>query len=289
MRASRQLQAEVVRYARALHQRGWVANHDGNVTARVAGDRFLATPTATSKADVDDKNLLELDSKGERVAGRGRRFGEIGLHLAVYRARPDVSAVIHAHPPSATALACSGQNLIEVPFIAEAVVSIGPRIPLIPFAAPGAGDAEALAPQLGEVDVALLGSHGVLAWGSSVELAYLRLELCEHLARIALAAQPVGGVKPLPAEAMEALLRKRAGAGLGTAADRAVELWRGGSPATAPSQPRKKVAACAPAPHANVEVTPVVRSKAEKSVIASADPQVQRIIREEIVKILSDS
>lgn len=278
MRAPRQLRADVVRYARALHKRGWVANHDGNVTARVADGRFLATPTATSKADVDDGNLLEVDSQGNRVSGSSNRFGEIGLHLEVYRARPDVGAVVHAHPPSATALACSGHNLIETPFIAEAIVSIGPSIPLVAHADPGAASVRALASHVADVDAVLLEGHGVLTWGQTVEFAFLRMELVEHLARIALAAQTVGGVKPLPAASIGPLLEKRARANLGAAADRAVERYG-----------KQTVAACAPAPHANVSVTPVGGPGAQprSGVIAGADPAVHRIIREEIVKILA--
>lgn len=266
MRASRQLRTDAVRYARALHEQGWVANHDGNITAKIAADRFLATPTATSKSDVVDKNLLEVDAQGNRVSGTSRRFSEINLHLLVYNKRDDAVAVVHAHPPYATALACSGRNLIERPFIAEAVVSIGPTIPLVPFASPGQAAADALAPFVDTVDAVLLESHGVLAWGQSIEQAYLRLELVEHLAKIALAAEPCGGVKALPEAALEPLLAARAKAGLGRAADRALELYG-----------PKSVIACAPAPHSRVAV------KAGPS----AGSDVGQIIREEVFKILS--
>ncbi|HTM21162.1 MAG TPA: class II aldolase/adducin family protein, partial [Kofleriaceae bacterium] len=199
--------------------------------------------------------LCEVDESGKRVAG-GKPFGEIGLHATLYRRRPDAAAVVHAHPPHATALACSGVNLIERPFIAEAVVSLGARIPLVPFAAPGPAACEALAAVAGEVDVALLGNHGVIAWGASLEQAYLRMELVEHLARIAVAAQAVGGVRPLPDAAIGPLLEARAKAGLGVAP--------------------KAVVACAPAPHANVEV-----------VAPGGGSEMSRIIGEEIARALT--
>ena len=129
------LRAQLADVARHLHARGWVANHDGNVTVR-DGAQFLATPTATSKRLIDERSVLELDAAGKPV-GSGRVFGEIGLHLAVYQRRPDVGAVVHAHPPAATAIASSRGNPIETPFIAEAVVSLGARIPKIAYAAPG--------------------------------------------------------------------------------------------------------------------------------------------------------
>jgi L-fuculose-phosphate aldolase len=259
---------QMVRYAHRLHAAGWVANHDGNLSARLRPGRFLCTPTAISKADVDLAGLVEVDDAGKRVAG-GKPFGEIGLHMTLYRRRADAAAVIHAHPPQATALACSGVNLIERPFIAEAVVSLGVRIPLVPFAAPGPAACEALAGVAGEADVALLGNHGVIAWGTDLEQAYLRLELVEHLARIAIAAQAVGGVQALPEAAIRPLLEARAKAGLGANPGTP-------TPATAPAPAIPRVVACAPAPHAQVEV------------VAPGGPsEMARIIGEEIARVLA--
>ena len=130
----KQLRHQVAETAQFLHRVGWVANHDGNVTAR-DGNRFIATPTATSKRVVEEKHLIEVDAKGS-VHGAGKVFGEIGLHLVVYERRPDIGAVVHAHPPYATAIGCSKRNPIERPFIAEALVSLGPRIPKLAYAQP---------------------------------------------------------------------------------------------------------------------------------------------------------
>jgi L-fuculose-phosphate aldolase len=235
MQATRQMRKQVIDTARLLHERGWVANHDGNITVRTAPNRFLATPTATSKGAVHDGNLIEVDAGGKVLAGAARPFGELGLHLAVYERRPDVQAVVHAHPPHATAIACSAGNPIERPFIAEAVVSIGPVIPKVPFAAPGDEAVRALAPVIERVDAVLLTSHGVMAWGADVEQAYLRLELVEHLARVALLAQPLGGVVPLPEDALPRLLQARARAGLGRAADAAMEQPRPRAPGAMPA------------------------------------------------------
>jgi L-fuculose-phosphate aldolase len=209
--------------SRLLARRGWVANHDGNITARLAPDRYLATPTATSKRLVDDAMLIEVDGQGTRRSGTARPFGELDLHLGIYPCRDDVNAVVHAHPPHATAIACSPHNPIERPFIAEAVISIGALVPRLPFAMPGPDARRALMSVAEHVDAALLGNHGVIAWGADIEQAYLRLELIEHLARIAILAQPVGGVSPLPDSAVADLLQKRARAGLGKAAAKAVD------------------------------------------------------------------
>ncbi len=273
------LRVQVAEVSRLLHARGWVANHDGNVTAR-DGARFLATPTATSKRLIGDRDLIELDAKGQ-VQGRGKVFGEIGLHLTVYDRRPDVGCVVHAHPPNATAIASSRANLIERPFLAEAVVSLGPRIPKIAFAMPGDPARAALAPWCELVDAVLLGNHGVLAWGADPEQAYLRLELVEHLATIAIAAAPIGGIEPLPEAAFAPLLAARAKANLGRAGDRAV--------ATAAQllETPRAVVACAPAPHASV---PTI-SAGGKPISPAAGPslgtaELAAVVREEIVRAL---
>ena len=224
MNSSRDLRDQVIATAHALHARGWVANHDGNITVRRGPDRFLCTPTAVSKARVDHQNLIEVDGAGKRVSGTARSFSELGLHLTVYRNRDDVGAVIHAHPPHATALACSGATLIERPFSPEVVVSLGPWIPTVPLARPGAAAEKALLAYVGDVDVVLLGGHGVLSWGADLETAFLRMELCEHHARIAIAAQATGGVRPLPDAMLVPLCAARARARLGRAGERAVEL-----------------------------------------------------------------
>jgi L-fuculose-phosphate aldolase len=260
---------QVAEVARRLHASGWVANHDGNVTAR-DGARLLATPTATSKRLVGERDLIEVDARGT-VHGRGKVFGEIGLHLVVYERRPDVGCVVHAHPPNATAISASRGNPIERPFVAEALVSLGPRIPKLPYAQPGEAARAQLAPWCELVDAVLLGNHGVIAWGADPEQAVLRLELVEHLARIAIAAAPLGGVEPLPEAAIAPLIAARAKANIGHAADRAVATAAqllGDTPGP--------VVACAPAPHSPV---PTISPGGRPAELAA-------IVREEIVRAL---
>jgi L-fuculose-phosphate aldolase len=268
----RQLRVQVAECARHLHAAGWCANHDGNVSAR-DDKRFVATPTATSKRLVAEKDLIEVDAKGA-VIGSGKVFGEIGLHLVVYERRPDVGAVVHAHPPYATAIASSARNPIERPFIAEAVVSLGAKIPKVPYAQPGEPARAALAPWCELVDVVLLGNHGVIAWGKDCETALLRLELVEHLAKIALAAAPLGGIEPLPDSAIEPLLAARAKANIGRAADRAVAT-------SSQLLGTKPVVACAPAPHSPV---PTISPSG-----SSGPRDLASVVREEIVKALRGS
>lgn len=275
----RSLRLAVAETSRHLHTAGWCANHDGNVSAR-DGNRYIATPTATSKRLVADQDLIEVDGKGQ-VHGRGKVFGEIGLHLCVYERRPDIGAVVHAHPPYATAIGASRQNPIERPFIAEALVSLGPLIPKLPYAQPGDGARAALAPWCELVDAVILGNHGVIAWGKDCETALLRLELVEHLAKIAIAAVPLGGIEPLPDSALQPLLAARAKAGIGRAADRALEtaaqLLGRSLPGAAAQRP---VVACAPAPHSEVPVVPPSGNKPH---------DIAQLVREEIVRALKSS
>ena len=214
-----ELAAWIVRASHALFDRGWVANHDGNVSVKLDGGRFLVTPTAISKIDVREGNLAVVGGDGKPVEGETRPPSEFALHLGAYAERPDIGAVVHAHPPYATALACAGKSLTT--FLPEAVVSIGPKIPLAEYALPyGAEGAAPIRRLIGRHDALLLVSHGVITVGADLEQALLRMELVEHLATIWTLAQPLGGVRPLDTDSLRTLIGQRRGAKLGLAADR---------------------------------------------------------------------
>lgn len=209
----------IVQASLALHQRGWVANHDGNVSARLPDDRFLVTPTATAKVDVTEGGLAVAGLDGKPVEGDSRPPSEFALHLGCYGVRPDIGAVVHAHPPFATALACAGRSLTT--FLPEAVVSLGLQVPLAPFALPyGAEGAAPIRALIGDYDALLLSNHGVITVGKDVEQALLRMELVEHMARVYTLALPLGGVQELAPETLPVLVGKRRKAGLGLAAER---------------------------------------------------------------------
>ena len=198
---------DIVRACAHLAARGWVANHDGNVSAKSSPQRYLCTPGATHKSVIRVQDLLVTDAAGKQLSGRGKTFSEYALHLAVYRSRKHVGAVVHAHPPFATALGASGRELVT--FLPEAVVSLGAKVPLVPLAAPGAAAVKALEPFVATYDAVLVAGNGVFAWGDDVDQALLRLELVEHLATIATHAQVWGGPQPLPQDMIAALLEAR--------------------------------------------------------------------------------
>ncbi len=239
------LRRELAAAVRQLAARGWVANHDGNATARLGDGRLLCTPTAMAKAEIAPETLLVLDAAGAVLAGSRKPMSELHLHRAALAARPDIGVVLHAHPPHLCAFAAAGQGLPH-PFLAEAAVSLGPTLPVVALAAPGdpaldRGVAEALA----VADVVILAGHGLLTVGGSPEQALLRMELVEHLARIALLAVPLGGVRPLPAAMVAALTAKgrppsQPGFGAAPAASGApapADPWRSAAPEPAGPRP----------------------------------------------------
>jgi L-fuculose-phosphate aldolase len=203
----------IVEICQKLDKKGWVANHDGNISLCFE-DGLLATPTAVGKADIAPEMILTLDRLGNKIAGIGKPFSEIKLHLIAYGCREDIKAVVHAHPPFAMARGLVGGNFeIRVP---EAVVSIGDVIPVAPYALPGAEENyHILTEALSCSDVFMMAGNGVLSVGRDVKEAYLRMELLEHLLRIDYYAKSMGTAMTLPEEDKRKLLEKRAAIGLG--------------------------------------------------------------------------
>jgi L-fuculose-phosphate aldolase len=216
--SERRLRVLMTRYSKAVYDRGWVANHDGNLSSRLGDDSFLITPTAVSKGDIAEDCLLVVNGKGEVQSGSRRPFSEFSLHMEIYRSRADVKAVCHAHPPSATSFAVAGRAM-DNPIIAEAVVSLGSSIPLAPYSLPGSSQSlDSVRELMTYYDAILLESHGVITAGVDLEQAYLRMELVEHLAKIELGSRQLGRTQHIPEEDVLHLLKKRSGAGLGPVA-----------------------------------------------------------------------
>ena len=191
---------QIVRVCRRLYERGLIAGPDGNVSVRLGADRVLVTPSGLSKVDVTEDVLVEVGLDGRPLAGAGegggRASSELRVHLAIYRARPDVVAVVHAHPPTATAFGVAGETIPER-VLPEVICQMG-SVALVPYATPGT-DAAALAfaPFLAGHDAFLMANHGATTLGPTLEAAHQRMESLEHAARIVLAARLLGKVTPL--------------------------------------------------------------------------------------------
>src|SRR6201997_4996802 len=158
MLSERTQREEIVRYGRMLHGRGFVAAMDGNLSVRLDNKRLLVTPTGLSKGAMRPADLVVVDREGNQVAGRRNVTSEIGMHLLVYRMRPDVRAIVHAHPPTATGFAAAGMALTE-PLVCEVVIGLG-CIPLARYGTPGTSElAQTLEPFVPKYDAILMSNH----------------------------------------------------------------------------------------------------------------------------------
>jgi L-fuculose-phosphate aldolase len=205
------LAEEIVAVCCRLYDRGLIAGQDGNVSVRLPSGHILATPAGFSKVDVTPEDLVELTPDGDPVTKGQSASSEIGMHLRIYRERADVRAVVHAHPPIATAFGVAGRDFVDA-VLPEVIFHLG-SVPLVPFAMPGTpalGDA--MAPFLAAHDAFLLASHGATTVGPSLRLAHQRMESLEHAARILQAAEALGPLTPLKADDVEALQKARASA-----------------------------------------------------------------------------
>src|SRR5580658_3397682 len=208
MSTERKHREEIVRYGRMLHQRGFVAAMDGNLSVRLSGDRILVTPTGVSKGAMHARDLVIVDLEGQRVAGKRNVTSELGMHLLVYRLRPDIQAIVHAHPPTATGFAAAGMALTE-PLVCEVVMGLG-CIPLAGYGTPGTSElAQTLIPYVPQYDAILMSNHGVVAYGDTLEHAYMKMETVEHFAQIALVTHLLGRQQPLKQVEIDKLLIAR--------------------------------------------------------------------------------
>ena len=205
---------EIVTVCRRLYERGLIAGQDGNVSVRLKSGHILVTPAGLSKVDVTVDSLVELAPDGTPVTLGRSASSEVGMHLCIYRARPDVRAVVHAHPPVATAFGVAGRDFMDA-VLPEVIFHLG-SVPLVPFAQPGTPAlGEAMAPYLAEHDAFLLASHGATTVGPSLRLAHQRMESLEHAARILHAASMIGSPARLRDEDVAALRQAREAARAG--------------------------------------------------------------------------
>ena len=208
MPSERQQRLAIVQFGRQLHDNGFVAATDGNLSVRLDDHRLLVTPTCMSKGAMRPADLVIVDMDGNRLSGTRRVSTEIGMHLLIYRLRPDVRGVVHAHPPTATGFAASGFDLNR-PLVCEVVVGLG-SIPLARYGTPGTPElTDALEPLIPNHDAILMANHGVVTFGSSLENAYMKMETVEHFAKIALVTHLLGHEQPLGEKEVEKLVAVR--------------------------------------------------------------------------------
>jgi L-fuculose-phosphate aldolase len=198
---------DLVEVCRRLSALGLLGAGEGNVSIRLGPRRLLATPSGANKAQLEPHQLVSTTPFGEKIVGAGRPSSELAMHVAVYRARPDAGAIVHAHPPTAVALTLAGISL-GAPMLPEAVTALGGGIPTAAYATPStAALAEGVAQAVARCDACLMERHGALALGRDVFEALDRMETVERVAQVVLRAKLLGGnPTPLPAEEIEKLL-----------------------------------------------------------------------------------
>ena len=209
MKTERQHRDEIVRYGRMLHDQGYVAATDGNLSVRLQDGTVLTSPTCVGKGMMDPDDLVVVDLTGRKVRGHRQPSSEIAMHLLIYRMRPDVHGVVHAHPPTATGFAAAGLALDE-PLVSEIVITLG-SVPLAPYATPGTPAlCESLSPLVADHDAILMSNHGVVAYGEDLNEAFMKMETVEHFAKIALVAHTLGKKQTLSKANVDKLVEVRA-------------------------------------------------------------------------------
>ncbi|HCV42175.1 MAG TPA: class II aldolase family protein [Bacteroidetes bacterium] len=195
---------EIVDVCHRLYGRGMVTATDGNVSVRLDNGNILTTRSGINKGMVSENDLVEVTSNGEHVGGVGKPSTEIGMHLFIYQQRPDVRAVVHAHPIHATGFATARIPLNSCMF-PEVIVGLG-AIPLAEYATPSTPEvAASLAPFVKQADAILLANHGVVTYGADLFEAYFKMEKVEHAAHITFVATVLGGPRGLTREDVERL------------------------------------------------------------------------------------
>jgi len=202
------LREEIVEAGRRLYKKGFVAANDGNVSVRLDGGRILITPSGVCKGDMDPGMMVVVDGDGKVLSGRLRPSSEMKMHLAVYRIRDDVKAIVHAHPPKATAFAVAGLPLDKLT-LPEVVFSLG-SVAFSEYGTPSTKQVpEAVVRVIGDAGAVLLANHGALTVGAGVMDAYFRMETLEHFAAITLYARLLGGERELSPKEESELIRIR--------------------------------------------------------------------------------
>jgi len=189
---------------RRVWTRGYVAANDGNFSIRVEENRVLATPTMLSKGFMKPEDIVTLDMEGNKIDGHRTPTSETLIHLGIYKQRPDVKAVIHVHPPYATAFAVT-QEPVPKCVLPEVEIFLG-EIPIADYATPGTQSfADSIKPYLQDFNVFLLANHGALAIGEDLEQAYYRMEIVDQYCRVLLYSKQLGRYSQITQDKMRDL------------------------------------------------------------------------------------
>jgi L-fuculose-phosphate aldolase len=202
------LRQEICDIGRRIYTRQFAAANDGNISCRLPNDVILCTPTQICKGFMKPGDLCTVDLTGKPLSGKRRPTSEILMHLEVYRGDPSANAVVHCHPPHATAFGLARAD-IPTGILPEVEIFLG-VVPRAEYETPGGAKfAETLRPHIGRANTVVLSNHGTVSWGPSVERAYWQTEILDAYCQMLLLAKQLGGAQRLPAEKLRELLDLR--------------------------------------------------------------------------------
>jgi len=203
------LRQGICRFGKLCYDRGYIVGADGNLSARLSDGTFLITPAGAMKGFLEPHHIAHIDASGSVVDDGPHASTEAGIHLAAYEERPEMKAMVHAHPPHAVAMTIAGVDL-QMPIIPEIIVTIG-GIPTAPYGTPGTPELpDSIRAIIRCSDVLIMQNHGSVCVGANLMDAYKKLDMLEHTAKILWLAHVVkGGLEPLPPEAVQKLLASR--------------------------------------------------------------------------------
>jgi len=211
------IRKEIVEVCRHIYEKGFVAANDGNVSVLLEDGRVLITPTGVSKGFINPEDLAVVNLDGEVLSEEHRPSSELPMHLYIYKNRPDVRAVVHAHPLYSTGFAVAGIPL-DKNVLAEVVLTLG-AVPLVEYGTPSTDELPtAMGEYIRRADAFLLANHGVVTIGRNLLETFWKLERVEHFAQISFIARLLGGERLLSREEVEKLTQLRRKLGLAPAA-----------------------------------------------------------------------
>ena len=205
-----EIKKEICEIGRRIYNRGMVASNDGNISVKLNDNEFLCTPTGVSKGFMTPEYICKVDAKGNVLqANEGfKPSSEIKMHMRVYKERPDVKSVVHAHPVYATSFAIAGIPLTQ-PIMPEAVIALG-CVPIAEYGTPSTEEIpDAVSKYLQSFDAVLLENHGALAFSDSLLNAYHKMESVEFYAQLLYQSKMLGGPKELSKQQVERLYEIR--------------------------------------------------------------------------------
>lgn len=206
MKSELEIKQEMCEIGRRVYNRGMVAANDGNFSVKLSEDEYLCTPTGVSKGFMTPEYICKVNAKGEVLeANEGfRPSSEVKMHMRIYQERPDVNAVVHAHPMYATTFAIAGEALMD-PIMPEAVIFLG-GVPLAKYGTPSTMEIpDSIQEFLQDYDAVLLENHGALTYSDTLLNAYHRMESVEFYAHLMYQARMLGGPKIIPPNKVEEL------------------------------------------------------------------------------------